>query len=385
MTQLSLFLLILLAIPLGYLLILAFASTRRIARRNINREHPTNRFVIAIPAHNEATIIEATIQTMNKLDYPKNLYETHIAADYCTDHTADAAREAGATVHERSTGPKTGKGAALSWLFDRVVKNDENCDAVIVFDADTRVDPDFLRVMDACLVEGKEVIPALTWAMFMVDNRFQNQGRSNLGLSAKHMGDSICFKANILTKFGWGEGLTEDYHLRQRLLLKNIRISYEPSARGFGEAPIKWSQARTQRARWLRGTKDSSKHNAIRLFLDGIKELNVTKVDGAIQAYFPSYSTLTVISVLSLAGHLLVNALYKPIFPQVLVTAWTVFVLILFVYPLFGLLLERAPMRAYLAILSGPLFIIWRSWVAFRSRYGGQPVTWVRTAHGQNK
>jgi hypothetical protein len=135
----------------------------------------------------------------------------------------------------------------------------------------------------------------------------------------------------------------------------------------------------------LRGTRDSSKQYAVQLLLDGIKELNIAKIDGALQAFFPSFSTLTLIGVISLAVQLLVNAVYEPFFPSGLIAIWIVLVVILFVYPLYGLVIERAPLKAYLAILSGPLFIIWRSWVAFRSRYGSQPVTWVRTAHGQNK
>jgi cellulose synthase/poly-beta-1,6-N-acetylglucosamine synthase-like glycosyltransferase len=154
-------------------------------------------------------------------------------------------------VHERDEGPRFGKGAALSWLFQKILK-EEQCDAVVIFDADSRVDPEFLQVMERRLVQGDQVIqgqhiirnpnhgwyPALTWAMFLIDNRFQNLGRSNLGWSAKNMGDSICFRADILRKLGWGEGLTEDYHLRFLLLLKGIRIVYEPAAIGYGEAPL---------------------------------------------------------------------------------------------------------------------------------------------------
>ena len=91
--------------------------------------------------------------------------------------------------------------------------------------------------------------------MFLVDNRFQNLGRSNLGWSAKHMGDSICFHVSVLRRYGWGRGLTEDYNLRQQLLLGGIRITYEPEALGQGEATQTWRQARVQRARWLRGSR----------------------------------------------------------------------------------------------------------------------------------
>jgi hypothetical protein len=50
----------------------------------------------------------------------------------------------------------------------------------------------------------------------------------------------------------------------------------------------------------------------------------------------------------------------------------------LILYPLLGLALERAPLRAYLAILSGPAFIVWRTWLALAAR-SRREVTWVRT------
>jgi cellulose synthase/poly-beta-1,6-N-acetylglucosamine synthase-like glycosyltransferase len=267
----------------------------------------------------------------------------------------------------------------------------------VIFDADTRVDPGFLRVMDWRLAQGDQVIqgqhiisnpnqgwfPALTWAMFLIDNRFQNLGRSNLGWSAKNMGDSICFRVDILLQLGWGEGLTEDYHLRHKLLLNGIRIAYEPAAIGYGEAPNTWSQARAQRARWLRGTRDTSQQFVKRLLVEGLKQRHLAMLDGAIQAGFPSYSTLSLLTLIILMIQIAINYFIKHIFPWTLLGAWAAMVVTLLLYPLFGLALERAPFRAYIAILLGPYFIVWRTWLAFISRFGRKKVTWIRTEHGK--
>lgn len=395
MTAISIIFLLICIFPLGYLFLLALASMRPVSSPAISDRHPSHRFIIAIPAHNEASVIEATIQRLRTLDYPAHLFSIHVVADHCSDNTAVLARQAGAFVHERNEGSRTGKGAALSWLFQRVL--DDSCDAVVVFDSDTQVAPDFLRIMDASLAQGNQVIQGqhiisnpeggwfatLAWAMFLIDNRFQNLGRSNLGWSAKHMGDSICFRANVLRKIGWGEGLTEDYQLRQRLLLEGIKIAYEPAAIGYGEAPCTWAQARAQRVRWLRGTRDASQRFARLLLIEGIKSRDTALLDGALQAYLPSYSTLTIISVISLLIQVMVNWLVGSIFPWGLVEAWTMVVCALFVFPLLGLSLENAPLKAYLAILSGPFFIIWRTWLALGARFGSKQVIWIRTAHGE--
>ncbi len=381
--------------PLGYLVLLALASMRIVLPKKTARQRSKHRFAIAIAAHNEENVIATTVQRLGALDYPANLFSVHIVADHCSDNTAHIASRAGAVVHERNEGPRTGKGAALSWLFNRILKSN-TFDAIIIFDADTRVDPQFLRVMDARLQMGDQVIqgrhiisnpddgwfPALTWAMFLVDNRFQNLGRTNLGWSAKHMGDSICFRADILRRIGWGEGLTEDYQLRQRLLLEGVKITYEPAAMGCGEAPLTWSQAQAQRARWLRGTHDASQQFAQRLLTEGVKRKDTALLDGALQAYLPSYSTLTLTGGVALASQLLINWRFGPVFPRKLIGAWTTLLGILFAYPLFGLVLEQAPLKAYLAILSGPFFIIWRTWLALTARFGKKQVIWIRTNHG---
>lgn len=393
----SLVLLMICLLPLGYLYLLALASVRVPPGAPASVAAPAHRFFIAIPAHDEASVIPTTVQQLRALDYPADLFDVHVVADHCSDETAALARKAGALAHERDTGPRTGKGTALSWLFRHFL--DETYDAVVIFDADTRVDARFLRVMDARLTQGEDVIqgqhaisnpqsgwfPVLTWAMFLIDNRFQNLGRANLGWSAKHMGDSICFHADVLRGIGWGEGLTEDYHLRQKLLLEGIKIAYEPGAVGRGEAPRTWTQARRQRERWLRGTHDASQTFARRLLIEGLRRGDLALLDGALQAHLPSYSTLTMIVAFALVAQLALNRIGGLDLPPHLLAAWGGMFVALFVYPLLGLLLERAPLRAYLAILSGPVFIIWRTWLALTARFGRRRIVWVRTAHGGRK
>ena len=382
--------------PLSYLLLLALGAIRSASSPDINSRSPSTRFMIIIPAHDEVSVIRATINRLHTIDYPSHLYSIHIIADHCSDNTAEVARHAGACVHERNEGPRSGKGAALSWLFQKI-QIKEQCDAVMIFDADTRVDPVFLRVMDWRLAQGDQVIqgqhiirnpnqgwyPCLTWAMFLIDNRFQNLGRSNLGWSAKNMGDSICFRVDILHKMGWGKGLTEDYHLRLRLLLKGIRIVYEPAAIGYGEAPLTWARARVQRVRWLRGTHDVGQQYVKYLIFEGMKRRNLAMLDGALQASLPSYSTLSLIALIVMGIQVPIDYFVESIILWPLNSAWAAMVISLLMYPLLGLALERAPARAYIAILLGPYFILWRTWLALVSRFGRKQVTWIRTEHGE--
>ena len=115
----------------------------------------------------------------------------------------------------------------------RIFERESNYDAIIVLDADTLVDEYFLRYMNSRISQGGKVIQgkhiinnptdswisSLAWVLMTVDNRFNNQGRANLNLSAKNMGDSICYSSEVIRNIGFSRGLTEDYQYRFRLLL----------------------------------------------------------------------------------------------------------------------------------------------------------------------
>ncbi|HSJ86456.1 MAG TPA: glycosyltransferase family 2 protein [Anaerolineales bacterium] len=381
-------------LPLGYLMLQLIASIRTSPLDTLHGLLPTHSFAIAIPAHDEEAVIANTVQRLFKLHYPSNLYRIHIVADHCSDRTAEFARRAGAVVHERNEGPRSGKGAALSWLFQRILE-DPKYDAVIIFDADTRVDEHFLCAMDVRLAKGEQIVqgqhiisnpgdgwfPSLTWSMFLIDNRVQNLGRTNLGWSAKNMGDSICFSADVLRRVGWGEGLADDYQIRQKYLLNGIKIAYEPTAMGFGEAVLNWTQARAQRSRWIRGVHDANRQFAGQLFVKGLKTRNFAMLDGALQAYLPSYSVLTATAAFFLILHILGFKMFNLDISQWMIMVWTALLGILFFYPILALALEKAPAKAYFVILTGPVFILWRLWLTLVSRFGKGKTTWVRTAH----
>ena len=78
------------------------------------------RFAVIVPAHNEETVIAATLASLNDLDYPRALFDVHVIADNCDDATAAVARDYTPFVHERTDRTAMGKGQALRWLFDRL-------------------------------------------------------------------------------------------------------------------------------------------------------------------------------------------------------------------------------------------------------------------------
>ncbi|MCC6956998.1 MAG: glycosyltransferase, partial [Anaerolineales bacterium] len=115
MVILAWLLVIALLFPLSYLYLLAFGSMRKQHAIDSDTFAPAKFFMLAIPAHDEETVIGETVSQLKRINYPKHLFDIVVVADFCTDRTAELAREAGAKVYERQSGERGGKSAALSW------------------------------------------------------------------------------------------------------------------------------------------------------------------------------------------------------------------------------------------------------------------------------
>jgi hypothetical protein len=48
-------------------------------------------------------------------------------------------------------------------------------------------------------------------------------------------------------------------------------------------------------------------------------------------------------------------------------------------YPLAGLLIDRAPAWAFGALLLGPAYLAWRLWIALLVRVRSDRIAWIRT------
>lgn len=104
-------------------------------------------FVVLIPAHNEEHGIQATIESALALNYPRERFRVVTIADNCDDQTASVAAKCGSEVWVRTDPQNRGKGQALSWAFERAFQSD--FDLIAVIDADTEIDPNFLRAIAA--------------------------------------------------------------------------------------------------------------------------------------------------------------------------------------------------------------------------------------------
>jgi len=113
------------------------------------------RFAILICARNEERVIRLPVRSVLMSRYPANCREVIVLADNCADATVERARNAGATVWEKTT-PSSGKGDVLAWGIEKV-RAMGGFDAIAVFDADNIVDPHFISAMDAAFTQDYDV------------------------------------------------------------------------------------------------------------------------------------------------------------------------------------------------------------------------------------
>ncbi len=250
-----------------YQLIISLSSLIKFKEKPLveDKEH---RFMMIIPAHNEEKVIKNLVESLQNLDYNKNLYDIYVIADNCTDATATIAKDAGAIVYERFDEKHKTKGYALQWFLQQKIEEDAPYDAFCIFDADNIVDKNFLKAMNKKLNQGEDVVqgyrdiknPADSWVtagyaiFYWTMNRFYHLARYNLGLSPLINGTGFMVKFDVVKPEGWNtKTLTEDIEFSLKRIIEGKKLGWATDAIVYDEQPVGFKQSWSQRSRWTVG------------------------------------------------------------------------------------------------------------------------------------
>ncbi len=227
-------------------------------------------FAVLISARNEEKVIGELLSSIRRQDYPRELVRTFVVADNCTDSTAQAALQGGATVYERFDTERVGKGYALDHLLDCISRDfPKGFDAYIVFDADNVVEKNYITEMNRTFSDGHEVITGYrnsknfgsNWISagyalwFLRESSFLNRSRMLLNTSCTVSGTGYMFSRHILEQIGgWPfHLLTEDVEFTAWLITHGYKVAYCEGAVLYDEQPVDFAQSWRQRMRWSRG------------------------------------------------------------------------------------------------------------------------------------
>ncbi|HZU14566.1 MAG TPA: glycosyltransferase family 2 protein [Chloroflexota bacterium] len=346
------------------------------------------RFCILIPAHNEFLLLPDLLKSLHAVDYPADQIDVHVVADNCTDATADVAREMGATAHERHDRDATGKGHALRWLLGRLEM--DRYDAFVFVDADSVVEPNLLDVLDRHLERGEDVLQcrymvsnsadsrsaALRFLGFALFNDLRPLGRERLGLSVGLRGNGMCFSRNVLARMGWTAfTLAEDAELHMQLVDTGHVVHYAPETSVTSRMPTTLAGAQTQNARWERGRLLLLRRYWRPFLAASLRRRDARHLDAIAEQAIPPLSVLVGVSVLYWAVSLAIRSPGR---------VWAASLLLLgeAFYVGCGLRISRAPSHVYAALLSAPLYVLWKGHLYARALVARGAKTWIRTPRG---
>ena len=223
---------------------------------------------IMIPAHNEESVIANTVENIEQLDYPN--FEIIIIDDRSSDNTASVIKNLEnsyenviAIIREPDAYP--GKSAVLN---DALKLADG--EAILVFDADASVNPDFLKILvpylepaDVGAVQARKIIRNKDFNLL---TRCQNNeyttdaylqgGRDAVKGAVELRGNGELIKRAALDDIGgWNNfTITDDLDMSTRLHIKGWDIRFCPDACVYEEGIVYLFPLFRQRRRWLEGT-----------------------------------------------------------------------------------------------------------------------------------
>ncbi|MEV4601598.1 glycosyltransferase family 2 protein [Amycolatopsis sp. NPDC049253] len=240
------------------------------------------RVVALIPAHDEEARIAATITALRAQERPVD--EILVVTDNCTDGTAAIALAAGARVRASVGNHHKKAGAlnqALAWLLPRL---DED-DVVLVQDADSTLDPQFVRVALGHLGRDYGGVggvfrggPGGGFVGHLQRNEYARYARDVHRLRGKCLvltGTAAMFRVGTLREVsaarlagtlpaGDGAGgvydttvLTEDNELTFALLHLGHRVISPAACTLETEVMTSWRALWLQRLRWKRGAVEN--------------------------------------------------------------------------------------------------------------------------------
>lgn len=336
---------------------------------------------VVIPAHDEELNVVNSIKSLFACEIKQHQLTVVVIADNCSDNTAVVAKDVGARVLERTNLKCRGKGAALNFAFQALMK--ERFDAYIILDADTVVQQNFIVEFAKLFQAGADAVQC----RYLVANpdaslrtRLMNlallamhvlrpRGRSQLGISCGVFGNGFGLTRQTLIDVPYlADSVVEDLEYHISLVRAEKTVVFANQTTVWAEFPAGGKSAETQRSRWEGGRLRIIRENAFLLFKKILK--------GDFYLIEPLLELLT----LPLAFHATLLCLMLLI-PNAFLHSYAVFSFGVIGFYILSAIYIAGSKKDLIALLGVPFYIIWKITKLGRILQTSDKNTkWVRTA-----
>ncbi|MFH2060880.1 MAG: glycosyltransferase family 2 protein [Pseudomonadota bacterium] len=329
------------------------------------------RMAIVIPAHNEEKILFNTLESCKQLDYPRDRFEIVVVADNCADNTAMIANDNGVKCLERFDDNNKGKGYALTYAFEHLLKKD--FDVFVVLDADCTISRNSLKVINESLSTDVKIfqinyktanpdVNAVSYACAVgnyIENNFFYKPKANLNISVLLRGTGMAFKREILLKYPWDSfGIVEDVEYSLKLIEQNEKIKFIDKAEVLSEFPTQMNQLSTQRKRWAGGNLNFGKKQALKFLFKGIKQKNLDIFDIGVTFIVLSKPLIISLSIMSLICSAFSYMIYNNSFSVLVFLVAGLNFMLTFSYFIFGVFAFGISLRRFGLLIASPMVIL---------------------------
>lgn len=348
---------------------------------------PRPRVAVLLPAHNEASCISATIETL--LPQLTDQDRLVVIADNCSDETAEIARGFGATVIERIDPVRRGKGYALDYGL-RFIEADPPA-VVVMADADcivhqgaidriARLADAVSRPIQSIYLMERPANPgpndAVSALAFMVKNVVRPRGLDRLGQPCLLYGTAMAFPWSVIAHAPLANSnIVEDMQLAVDLAIAGHPSVFCEEAKVTGRLPQQKSAAKSQRVRWEHGHLKTLLTQVPQLLKASLGQRRFDLLAIALDLCIPPLSLLVMMWAAVMGGALLAGALGASWIPAIFLAIQGLLILISIIgaWAKFG----RAdlPARTLLAV---PFYILWKIPLYFAFLVRPQ-TKWIRT------
>lgn len=246
--------------------------------RPVRRFENLPRVTVQLPIYNEQFVVEQLIESVCRLDYPRDLLEIQVLDD-STDETTAIARAA--VAHWAS------KGLPVEYLHRqqregykagalRVGLLRASGELIAVFDADFSPGRDFLHQTVHYFTDSKVGAVQARWVFrnrdeslltriqaMLLDGHFvfEHGARARSGRFFNFNGTAgVLRRAMIEDAGGWQDDtLTEDTDLSYRAQLRGWKFVYLPDVQVPSELPADLASFQVQQARWAKGLTQTAR------------------------------------------------------------------------------------------------------------------------------